>query len=437
MRKPMCDSIRDRLVRGVEKAKAAGASAARIHLHHGEVTGCRFENGRLKDTGSSETISYGVDVVVAGRRGTASGNRLESFEEMIDGALTFARSGSVAHFDAYPPPGDVTPVKTHSERMLGLTREKMIESCGQMVDAVKAYNPKLFIACSAGRREGGVINVTSGGVCHEQRGTAWSLSLSVQRTEGTDILFAGYGRGWRDLNEFYDPGLIADRVITDLRWAERPAKPPRGRVKAYFPPESVGMLVMPVVMGINGRNVAKGDSPLAGRLGERVLADSITVEDDPHRDFSGGAAEVDSSGIPTRKQTLFEGGVLRQFLYDLDSAGLAGAEPTGNDGCGPYCLVARPGARPSNELLADIDDGIYIKSLLGYGQGNIINGDFSCNVGLGYRIRNGEIVGRIKDTMVAGNVYDILGGNVELSSDLDHEGRTPHVVVEGINTASP
>ena len=45
---------------------------------------------------------------------------------------------------------------------------------------------------------------------------------------------------------------------------------------------------------------------------------------------------------------------------------------------------------------------------MGLGQSNIINGDFSVNVSLGYKIERGEIVGRVKDAMLAGNAYDAL-----------------------------
>jgi PmbA protein len=204
---------------------------------------------------------------------------------------------------------------------------------------------------------------------------------------------------------------------------------------AYLPPETLARILRPVFMGTNGRNVAKGDSPLAGRLGEQVLAPSLTIMDDPHQDYASGARAIDNNGIPTRKQTIFERGLLERFLYDLDSAGLAGAEPTGNNGCTPHSPRILPGDRPSAGLLADIEDGLYLRDIIGFGQSNIINGDFSGNIGLGYRIKNGEIIGRVKNTMIAGNLYEILKQNVLLSSDMEHEGRYPHVVIEGVSVS--
>ena len=434
MRHSLVDVMTQRLHKGLDKAKQLGASAAKIVFHHQETTDCRFEAGRLKDTGEQESISFSVEVLVGGRKGHTSGNRSGDFDEMIERAVTLAKvGGSVAHFDAYPAPSEAAAVKTHSDKTIALSREKMIEACQQMADKLKTYNPRLFIECSAGRTESESLLLTTGGVFHPSKRTHWRLGAFVQRTADTDMLFAGHGRAWCDLTDLYDPDVIAEKIITDLRRAETIVPPPSGRVKAYIPPETLPRLLWPLFMGTNGRNVAKGDSPLAGRLGERVLFPSLTITDDPHQDYATGARALDDNGVPTRKQTLFNKGVLDHFLYDLDSAGLAGATPTGNNRCSPHSPRVSPGERQSGELLAEIDDGLYIQDLIGFGQSNIINGDFSCNLGLGYRVRHGEITGRVKNTMIAGNLYEILKHNVLLSCDMDYQQRYPHMAVEGIS----
>jgi PmbA protein len=436
MRTPLDNALEDRLVRAVERVCRAGAAGARIAVRHGEMADCTFESGRLKNTGAGESLACTVDVVADGRRGTVSGNRLDTLDTMVEQARALARMGSAVHFNAWPAPGATTPVATRAESALALDRDRMIEAGQTIVDALKAYDPDLYIMAGAGRSETEGLLVTSGGVRHAVRRTSWSLGGGVQRTEGTDILHAGYGRSWGEMNAFFDPAAVAGRVLTDLRRAEETVPPPAGAVTAYLPPEALSAFLRPVVMGVNGRNVAKGDSPLAGRLGERVLAETLTLVDDPHVDFAGGAASLDGDGVPTRRQAIFEKGVLRRFLYDLDSAGLAGAAPTGNGGCSPHWLCVAPGTEPSDALLASIEDGIYVKSLIGFGQGNIMNGDFSCNLGLGYRIRNGAVAGRVKNVMIAGNIFDLFRENVRVSADTDYDGRLPHAVVEGVHIAT-
>jgi len=436
MRNPMIDKASDVLQRGLEKAKSQGASAAKLGFRQSESIAASFENARLKKADTQQGLSVNVDVVVGRKRGSTSCTALGDVDEMVDRALALAAAGAAAHFDAYPPPAPTTEVNTYSARTAALKRQRMIEGEQTIVDALKGYNPDLYIEAGASRRETATLLVTSGGVVHRSAATGWSLNAWAQRTEGTDMLFTGFGRGWRDLNEYYDPNLIIEHMLEDLRNAEKIVPAPSGKTVALLSPEMLGMFLWAVQMGINGRNVAKGDSPLRGRVGEQVLDPCLTVVDDPHLNYSNGAADMSADGIPTRRTTLFDRGVLKTFLYDLDTAGLAGAEPTGHSGCSPYSPEVGPGERTHAELLKSIDDGIYIKQLMGFGQSNIINGDFSSNVALGFRIRGGEIAGRVKNTMVAGNVYELLRSGVRLSSDSDPIQRTPYAVIEGLSVSA-
>jgi PmbA protein len=432
----MLDIFKERLLSGLRTAEKLGADAAKLSFHHGESLDCAFESGRLKSAGSRETIGYAVQVLAAGRVATTSGNVADDVDLMVERAVTLAKAGSAAHFSAYPHAAPHQQVATYSERTLSLSREQMIRVCQGIVDRLRKRDADLDIQAHCGRREAESILVTSGGVCHENRDTHWSLGAGIQRTRGTDMMFAHSGRSWLDMNDLFDPEYIGDQIETDLDRAENEAPPPRGETVVYLPPSAVGMMLSPVIMGINGRNVAKGTSPLKDKLQQQAFAQNLTLVDNPHIDYCPGAAEIDGDGIPTNRCKLIENGVINMFLYDLDSAGLAGTTPTGHSGCSPYAAELLPGDTPSTDLLASIEDGLYIKSLLGFGQSNIANGDFSSNVALGFRIRNGEITGRVKNTMVAGNIFDVLKADVSLSADRDPVNRMPHMVLRGISAHS-
>jgi PmbA protein len=400
-----------------------------------ENLSCKFESGRLKTVGLRESITISVDVLVGARKGSATGNNPEAIGELVDRALSLAAAGSAAHFEAYPAPGAITPVTLHSPVTAAVTREQLIEGGQAIVDALKDYDREMDINAGASRHEAESLLVTSGGINHTQQSTAWSLSGQAQRTRGTDMLFAGYGRGWGEFNEWFDPTLIQNHVLEDLRLGETLVEMPSGALPMVIPHEYASMFLWPLLMGVNGRNVAKGDSPLRGRLGEKVLHNALTLRDNPHRAFAHGSA-IDHDGVPTQPTTIFEEGVLKCFLYDLDSAGLAGVEPTGHNGCSPYNPVLAPGTESSEALLAGIGEGILVKQLLGFGQSNIMNGDFSANVGLGYRVRDGKIVGRVKDVMVAGNLYELFAAPVQISSDVDPITLMPSLILNGVSVSS-
>jgi PmbA protein len=90
-------------------------------------------------------------------------------------------------------------------------------------------------------------------------------------------------------------------------------------------------------------------------------------------------------------------------------------------------------------MVEDIKEGLVVEQLMGAGQGNILGGDFSGNVLLGYKVENGKIVGRVKDTMVSGNVYQVLKEIVALGSEARWVGgflQTPHIYCPSLSVAA-
>jgi PmbA protein len=110
--------------------------------------------------------------------------------------------------------------------------------------------------------------------------------------------------------------------------------------------------------------------------------------------------------------------VLRNFIYDLDTAGRAGVKPTGHGSSRSLTnLVIDPGKTPYETMIQNTKKGLLVHEFLGLGQGNPINGEFSVNVFLGYKIENGKLVGRVKDVMLAGNAFEALKNIVAISKE--------------------
>ncbi|MDD4097157.1 MAG: TldD/PmbA family protein [Lentisphaeria bacterium] len=436
MRTSQLTVMRDRIAKALALAARKGASAAKIAFSHSESRFSRFEAGRLKECHSDDTMGYTVGVIINGRSGTASSNMPQAMDDMVERAVAIAATGAAAHFTAYPEPGHYREIRTFSPEVLEVSREKGMADCQGMVDQLKAEDDSLDIMAEAEISEGESLVANSAGLMHEERSTSWGLGLAIQKTTGTDMMFSHAGRGWAAWNDLYDPDFLVREILFDLRHARRLAAIPDGVWPVFVPPREVGRFLLPIALGINGRNVFKGDSPLKDRLGTECFAKNLSLLDHPHLDFSPSSAPFDSAGIPTQKRWLVENGVLKTFLYDLDTAGLAGQAPTGNSACAPYTMLLKPGDEPSHALLKSIRRGIYLKGLIGFGQSNIINGDFSANLALGYLIENGEIVGRLKNVMLAGNILELLRGDVRFSSDCDPQTLQPSAVLEGVSVVS-
>jgi len=430
------ETIKDTFARGIDRARRAGASGVKTNFGQSESISCWFIGGKLRTAASSRGLGYTINVIIDGRMGSTGTNDLDGFDQGLDKAIEMAHVGSAVHFSEYPAPGKYVDVQTYCPRTEAITRQELIDASRAVSKGLRAHSRKIHVVSGGSRSVSRSLLMTSGGVCHEFKTTGWGLHGGGQRTKGTDILHFGAGRGWKELNELWDPQYIIDRAIHDLTLAKKIVHAPSGHMPLLLDPGVFDAFLSPVTDGINGRTVARGGSPLADKIGQTILDPVITISDNPHRDFSHSAACLDGDGIPTSCHTVVESGVLKMFLYDLDTAAMVGVEPTGSSGCSLHGMEIAPGEKTHEELLASIDEGIYLKGMLGFGQGNIASGDFSANISPGYLIKGGEIVGRVKDTMIAGNLLELMKQNVQLSSDYDEPGRTPWAVVDGVSVSS-
>lgn len=267
--------------------------------------------------------------------------------------------------------------------------------------------------------------------------TTLSCYLTAEWVRGDDFLSVSDGqtlRGDLDVN-----GII-QQLLQRLEWASVNATPAVGRVPVLFTAKAADMLWGTVMAALNGKQVLEQASPWSKALGSQVVADRITLFQQP--EAGPYSCPFDDEGIPTQPRVFIQNGVLESFYTDRTTGYLLGMGTTGN-GFRPglesyptpslFNLLVQPGTRSLEQLIAQLDNGVVVDQMLGSGAG--ISGDFSINVDLGYRIRNGEIVGRVKDTMVAGNVYQALKHGVELGSDAEWNGScyTPSAIVEGLS----
>ena len=215
----------------------------------------------------------------------------------------------------------------------------------------------------------------------------------------------------------------------------------------FTPDGLASSMLMSLVTAFNGKTVFEGASPLAQKLGKKAFDAALSLYDDPMIDYQTGSRPCDDEGVPSQRTPLIEEGTVKAFLYDLQTAALAGKTSTGsgNRGRGSLpspsasALVITPGATTFDEMVKDIKEGLVVEQLMGAEQGNILGGDFSGNVLLGYKIENGELAGRIKDTMVSGNVYAILKNIAAIGSETRWVGgfcQTPPFYCKGLSVSS-
>jgi PmbA protein len=260
------------------------------------------------------------------------------------------------------------------------------------------------------------------------------------------MLFVGESRN--SCNPITQPKEIAEVVIRQLELAKNQASVPTRQLPVIFTPHGVASaLVSSLVMAFNGKTVLQGASPIGQNLGKKVFDSKISLWDDPTIAFRPNSRPCDDEGVASRRTPLIEQGVVANFLYDLQTAALADTKSTGNGDRGggslpapsPSALIIAPGKTSMDDMIKDIKEGLVIEQLMGAEQGNILGGDFSGNVLLGYKVESGKIVGRVKNTMVSGNVYQVLKEVTAIGSQAEWVGgflNTPPLYCPRLSVAS-
>lgn len=268
--------------------------------------------------------------------------------------------------------------------------------------------------------------------------TTLSGHLTAEWIRGDDFLSVSDGQTLRDR---LDPEPLAQQILQRLDWARENVSSPIGRIPVLFTSKAADMIWGTVQAALNGKQVIEQASPWSDRLGDIVISEALTLSQEPGAGpFS---CPFDDEGTPTRSVVFIQNGMLQLFYTDRTVGRQLSSGTTGNGfrpGLGSYPvpglfnLLVQPGGRSLPELIHYLDDGLIVDQMLGGGAG--ISGDFSINIDLGYRVKGGEVIGRVKDTMVFGNVYTALKELVALGSDGDWNEAcyTPSLIVQGPST---
>jgi PmbA protein len=390
------------------------AEQAEVFEIESEATKIGFEANKLKSFEVEETRGIAARVVVDGRLGFAASSDLSAADKLIANALESARHGDALPAFRFPPPHPGPEVQVYDPKLAALPTERLIDMGREMIAILLEADAESLINIELERRVRRTRVHNSAGVEVTVQKAPLSIMMMVERVRGDDvaILFRQFGTAaWDE-----DYAVFARGIADKLRLAQQATNISSRRMPVLFSPNGAATLALPLMQGLNGKNVYRAISPMAGQVGEQLFDEKLTVVDDPTLDGRPGSSSHDDEGVPRQRHPLVERGVLRGFLYDLKTAAQAGAEPTGSGARKLFAppspafsnLVVEAGETPVTEIIAGIEEGLLVEDPLGLGQGNIISGAFSNNLSLAFKIEGGEIVGRVKDVSIAGNIYQDL-----------------------------
>ena len=272
-----------------------------------------------------------------------------------------------------------------------------------------------------------------------------SLGLHVEDAGAAQIFVAGCAARQDDqIKNDYNIRVVEDLAKLDLDDFVKEltddvlgklggSSVPTGSYKVILDKKAMTSLFSAMVPMFSGEDIGKGISPLAGKLGQQIFSDKITIVDDPRCTDALNIRNYDDEGCPTRRKVLVDKGVFSCMLHDTKSSMAAGAESTGNGfkhsysshvHITPYNCCILPGTKSLDELCAEMGEGRVITSFAGLHAGiDHVTADFSLQCA-GYYVKNGVKDHSVSLITAAGNFFDMMMNVTETASDLEWSYRT-------------
>ena len=421
------------------------AEEAEVFMVSSERTSAQFEANRLKHIQSKQSSSVALRIVRQGKIGYATTTELDNSQSLVSMAVETAPFGMPAKF-VLPPLNSYPQIEVFDSGVESVPMEEMINLGEELITTIRSHTPDIVCEAEVTKAVISVRIINSSGGQASYRKSIFSLGIEGCLTQGTDMLFVGESES--SCHPLSESKAVAEVVLQQLELAKNRASVPSRSLPVVFTPNGLASaLISPLMAAFNGKIVLEGVSPIGNRLGQQVFDKKLWLWDDPTIAYRPGSRPCDDEGVPSQHTPLIKQGTVANFLYDLQTAALAHTQSTGNGSRNhgglpapsPSAFIIAPGDTTFDEMVNDIKEGLVIEQLMGAGQGNILGGDFSGNVLLGYKVESGKIVGRVKDTMVSGNIYQILKDITAIGSEARWVGaflKTPPLYCPSVSVAS-
>ena len=409
-------------------AQAAGISPAETTLSSSESFSARVREGKLEDYKVCDRFRLTLRGRWQGRIGTASTQAVdeEGLAMLIQGVKESAELIETdEQDDILPPDAHYSTVCNYSGDVNAISAEDKI-ALAMRIDA--------RLSCSDARIKPDACVVASASETYALQNT-----LGLDLSHRSNMIYA-YASCLAREGEHAATGF-------KLLWGYALDKLGAGRLSSGARSVVIRNNAMADLLStfsgvFSADNAQKGMSLLAGKEGQAIASEHVTLVDDPLMPWGLGSCPFDREGAATVSKNVIENGVLTTLLHNRKTAKKAGVSTTGNAaGSGrvaPSNFYIRPGNVSQQALLESMNDGLLITELSGLHAGaNPISGDFSL-LARGFDIQNGKPVRAVEQFTVAGNFFSLLGDITAVADDLLFDGSPigcPSVAVKSLNIA--
>ncbi|MBN1383755.1 MAG: TldD/PmbA family protein [Elusimicrobia bacterium] len=432
-----------------ERARTAVNSSADVEIFADRSNGTTvvWSEKKLEDCYTSEAQGIGLRIIRDGKAGFSYTNDFS--KTAVDNLI----SSAIKNCEFLPPdkhnslsfPSTVKSELDINDKSFGMLsiedKISLLRDEEKRALSNKKVKSVLKTSYSESMHETFIIN--SNGVMLASSGTVFSYSMSCVACEGHETQVGGESTVRRISDELNFSETTAEAVknSVELLGAKRIKT---GNYPIIFN-QNVGCEFLSLFgLSFSAFSVQKNVSLLKGKLGQKVCSDMLNIIDDGT--LLGGVAtsSFDDDGIPTQRTIILEKGVLKNYFYDLYTANKDNVKPTGNASRSysglsvpaPTNIYIEQGKTSFNNLLKNIDKGLYITETMGMHNADAVSGEFSVGIN-GFFIENGSIKFPVHGVTIAGNIMDLFNNISDLGNDLKFYGNigSPSFLVNRLTVA--
>ena len=420
----------------VKRAQVAGASDAECTIAEGEEFAANVRMREVENLKEAGSRGAGLRIMMGRRTGASYTSDLsqEGVAHLVRSAIELADITTEDPHAGLPDPDEFGRLEgdlgMYAADVAELDTAFKIEIAKRAEDAALTSDPRISNSegASFDNYVGRHIFANSRDFAGEYQSSYCSLSTSPVARDGASMerdYWYTMARGFTGLESPEHVGrMAARRALRRLN----AVKVETQKVPVVFEPRTARSLLENIFEAVHGMSIYRQESFLAGKLGEKVASDEVTVVDDGTLAGLFGTSPFDDEGVASRRTVVIERGVLKSYLMNtyaarklgLKTTGNASRGLTGNAGIGHGNFFLEKGVQTPEQIIAGIPNGFYVTELMGFGV-NVVTGDYSRGAA-GLWIRDGELAFAVSEVTIAGNLNRMLCDIEAIGNDLEFRG---------------
>lgn len=419
----------------LDQARQQGATAGDLVIASGESFSAGIRLGKVEKIQNSQEKRMGLRLF-AGQSSaiTSTANFTHAaLQAFVTETLDLAKATAADAFSGLPDQSDLAqgvPDLDLSDTSAPPTLEEKLAQAQEAEEA--AFDSDSRITNSEGSeftnasRE--IVYTNSLGFCGSYHTTSFSLSVVPVASQGGGMQRDYWYSSQRKLKDLETAKAVGQKAAerTVRRLGAKQVRTQEAPV--VFEPEMAASLLRHLASAISGSALYRKTSFLLDKIGEKIAADGIFIEDHARIPSALGSKPFDGEGLPTRQNIVVENGGLTSYLLDTYSARKLGLKSTGSasrsfadtPAASTTNFFLRPGTTPPEDIIRSVRSGLYVTELSGFGV-NSVTGDYSRGA-VGLWIEGGEVAYPVEEITIAGNLLDMFKDIEVVGNDLERRG---------------